>query len=776
MTAAVRTAMPYRARGVALAAAALSLWMVLLAAAPATRALPTDPFAPHFSVCTDASPCTVRIGVPDEVVSLPPYRDVTAAGTTRAGAHPDLTLVMRREISHCVDPPFAATCTDPDSLYIEQDLKRLALHLPRGLMGDVNAAPYCEAYRPWVPVPSSVPPTEQPTWLCRNPDSVVGRVDIIAATCGHSFGFPPSADNPGCLMDEGEFPPWRLGAGPQVADSGLVLNERPRPGEQGHLVILWPQHNLLPDGYAVRTDVSIRVRAGDAGLDSVADDIPDTITKAYEPPGADGKGPLVLNRKGAQISDLVMTLWGATGADRGHPLLTNPTFCDPQSFDAEFQGWAYNSVDYDFDARLSKDLALREPAGEGKVVQDSAPYRATGCEQVPYNPRLDLTLEDVGPGQAPAIRGVVTQGPGEATTGRAKITFPAAFKINSQNTAKHCSAEDLAAKTCLEESRIGTVTASSPLLPLGEEERGGVYLAGLTGDSIKMEAQLHGFVDLTIKAEGRLAAGTLELVNEFKDLPTVPVSGFDLRLEGGAKGIIKTPKTCGPQTVKSLFVSHSGKEVSQDLPVDIRCNRGPDLEASFSPPKAGSLGELELSLDGRGHRLQSVDFGIARQLGWGIAGKASTAKRKPRSAGSLSFETAKGTLTTALRASAARKGIRLAPLGRSASELAALGGGLSRAGKRRLGSGRQGARKRPPAQRPSELRLFGLPRDDPSALTLKLKSKRGAFFVRAPRGCADPLNFTALVTTTEGRRFAVSDSVRLRGRDCPMGIHAGRRS
>ena len=207
---------------------------------------------------------------------------------------------------------------------MQQDLKKMAISLPSGLMADANAAPYCDAFR------APFGPSQQLRWQCERSDSMVGSVMITVS---------------GCQIWSEDFGGWHWGSdlgygnppGSLIHHPGVVYNERPQPGEQGRLVIFWiglPEDPGRYENIAPKTDVVITVREGDLGIDAVADMIPDYIQFT------DGG-----STTGAQISDMVMTLNGETGTEKGHPLVANPSFCAPQTIDVLFQGYEFNSVD-----------------------------------------------------------------------------------------------------------------------------------------------------------------------------------------------------------------------------------------------------------------------------------------------------------------------------------------------------------------------------------------------------------------------------------------------
>lgn len=108
-----------------------------LVIAPPARALADDPsFTPKLSICTDVNPCefTNPLYPVDPPPGSPFRRDSSFAGTTRAGAHPDLTVKMQKTRNGCHQPGSAQfegpACNPPNALYLEQDLKKMVLHKP----------------------------------------------------------------------------------------------------------------------------------------------------------------------------------------------------------------------------------------------------------------------------------------------------------------------------------------------------------------------------------------------------------------------------------------------------------------------------------------------------------------------------------------------------------------------------------------------------------------------------------------------------------------------
>ncbi len=220
-----------------MAGLALLLFTATQAKADSVDAFDSEIFTPDLSVCTSSDPCDVPFGVDDQgnIIMIEDEHggllDVTHASTTRAGANPQLTIRMEKaSANHCLD---WSTICPADQMYIEQTLKKMAIHLPPGLLGDVNAAPYCDPEQRWIP--RGVGDRMQSLrWFCKDHDAFVGAGSVLASQCFLLSAVNPDSDV-ACLGsapgEEGYLPP-----GIAMPARFLIYNDRPRLGEQGHLV------------------------------------------------------------------------------------------------------------------------------------------------------------------------------------------------------------------------------------------------------------------------------------------------------------------------------------------------------------------------------------------------------------------------------------------------------------------------------------------------------------------------------------------------------------
>lgn len=731
-----------------------------------------------------------------------------SATTSQGGANPDLTFEMHKQLpNQCLDyaesPGPASATAECDDMYVEENLKQMTVSLPPGVLPDVNAAPYC-GLRSF----GLLPGTGVQTFGCANEDALVGVVDVTTTDCRENFAswlpfFPddcligflgelvacPDPQRPpstGYTEYLGYLSPPSLSAQPPAAGPtyacrslGYVYNEEPRTDdnsrrvEDGHLVIVWPRwpREILDfdtvGGYVTpkASHVSVNVRASDFGVDSVAE-IPDAIPSQEE--------ELVIP---GQPSDVVLTLFGATGAQRGHPLLTNPTFCSSQSLDAEFLGYAHNSGD---DPNLSGPFDYVPGFGDGKVVEDSVPFQVTNCEAIPYAPTFAASADNEAPGAAAALSTVITQKDDEATTKKVHIEFPKGMGVNINSTLKPCSAADLAAKSCPEVSKMGTVSAESRLLPkreiLGDSVKpedevltGNVYLTGQEGNKLTLSALLSGFVDVRLDARAGVDADG-NVTATFDDLPSLPYSKFTLNLFGGDKGLLTNPRACGTHTTRATFTSHSGKTHTVETTSQVKgCSPPPELEfeVDLSNDGKGKRTAVEFDLTAQDRYIKKVTFGLPRYL------KFSTKRLgKRKGFGSLAIETKRGDLETSLSLSQSVRAKRKKKKAIRFSTKGALNKLKVSLFKRKVGtkkikirtkSGKKKTLKRSVLK--SRMSLKSLPKQDIKGLRVEINPSESRF-LRNPKGCKKPLRFLAFVTTSDGKRHVLSQKIKLKGKGC----------
>jgi hypothetical protein len=193
----------------------------------------------------------------------------------------------------------------------------------------------------------------------------------------------------------------------------------------------------------------------------------------------------------------------------------------------------------------------------GTQATASAPYQATGCDKLPFAPKLSATVGSPGQVAAnshPPLSVTIAQADGQAAMKRTVVSLPAGIGVDLKNLSSVCTDAQLNQSACPAGSKIGTVTAVTPLLPAALS--GGVYLT----QGAKLGALPGIALDLgIIRLKGSVALGT-RLVTTFDNIPDVPLSKLVLNLTGGAKAALKTSKSLCEQvpTVLAEYGAQSG--------------------------------------------------------------------------------------------------------------------------------------------------------------------------------------------------------------------------
>ncbi len=193
----------------------------------------------------------------------------------------------------------------------------------------------------------------------------------------------------------------------------------------------------------------------------------------------------------------------------------------------------------------------------GATATANAPYQATGCQNIPFSPKLTASVGSRGQTAAnthPPLNVTISQPDGQAAQRKTVVSLPAGIGVDIRNLSSVCNDAQLNSGACPAGSKIGTVTAVTPLLPAPLS--GGVYLTqGARPGALPGIALDLGIIRL----KGSVALGT-RLVTTFDNIPDVPLSRLTLALAGGPRAALKTTKdicTTAP-TVEAVYTSQSG--------------------------------------------------------------------------------------------------------------------------------------------------------------------------------------------------------------------------
>ncbi len=216
-------------------------------------------------------------------------------------------------------------------------------------------------------------------------------------------------------------------------------------------------------------------------------------------------------------------------------------------------------------------------------LSDEEPFTtsvgASGCEKVPFKPTIAVSPQG-GAVDSPEATTVNVGIPFDATEAiansylkTATITLPEGMGLNpaSANGLAACTDEQFHDHTnkaieCPDASKIGTVEVQTPSLP-ADSIGGNVYVGAPKSNDPTSGEQfrifIHAFstrygvnVRLVGKVFPNLKTGQLTAVVD--ENPQATFSSFKLRLNGGPKGTLTTPGTCGPNVTTTEMTPWSG--------------------------------------------------------------------------------------------------------------------------------------------------------------------------------------------------------------------------
>lgn len=292
---------------------------------------------------------------------------------------------------------------------------------------------------------------------------------------------------------------------------GQIYLTEPDPanvGDPAALLIKIPAVIQSVDMGDVLVRARLIVRGQAEGVDSLSIDIPDRI----EPDN--GLDTLTL----FDMREITLKL--RTGQGATHPLLTNPSTCAADTFN-----FSYKS---------------KTPV---ETAQSSVPFQSTGCGALGFGPRLAVDIRDAKSGLPPkaftpadpvsaTLTASLTANPGDAGIKHVSILLPKPFTISPQLLPPVCTREQFNADACPEVSRVGSVSAVSPLLP--EALTGSVYLLKAdpaSGRSLpEIYLRLRGRINLDLIGTNRFE-NVSQIRAEFANLPDVALSSFTMSVD-----------------------------------------------------------------------------------------------------------------------------------------------------------------------------------------------------------------------------------------------------
>jgi len=178
--------------------------------------------------------------------------------------------------------------------------------------------------------------------------------------------------------------------------------------------------------------------------------------------------------------------------------------------------------------------------------------------QAAFAPRVSVSVDPATPAARPAIEATVFETSGDTPPKRFTLAFPAGFALKHPSGVKACKPRQRRAGRCRRSSEIGSLEA---VTVSGVRLRGTVNLArhGRRRQIIGVvKGRAAGLPNLSFVGYARLGpAGSPQVTLD--GLPNVPLVSLTVRLTGGRRGLLSTPKGCGTQTVQGLLTSQLGE-------------------------------------------------------------------------------------------------------------------------------------------------------------------------------------------------------------------------
>jgi hypothetical protein len=223
-------------------------------------------------------------------------------------------------------------------------------------------------------------------------------------------------------------------------------------------------------------------------------------------------------------------------------------------------------------------LTVRSQEGAEDVASYTTKVGASGCDIVPF--KVDLAASSSGAVDSPEPATVDVQMPEQLKPLQpianshlltAKVTLPESAGLNPSvaNGLTPCTDAQYKRGTddpveCPASSRIGSVEVETNALdqPLG----GDVYIAQPLNQEPKSGNQFRVFIHafntrygVNVRLVGHvfpnLQTGQLTVV--VPENPQAPFNSFKVHLDGGARGALTSPNTCGPHTTTAKFTPWS---------------------------------------------------------------------------------------------------------------------------------------------------------------------------------------------------------------------------
>jgi hypothetical protein len=231
----------------------------------------------------------------------------------------------------------------------------------------------------------------------------------------------------------------------------------------------------------------------------------------------------------------------------------NPTSCEHESFSVTMQG----------------------TSGVPAVV--SVPFQAAGCDALRFHPNLTAETSNNATRRSGAgldVKLTYPRGPQgtQANIAKVKVELPRQLPARLTTLQKACPSATFNADPagCPAASDVGTVTATTPLLPVALS--GPAYFVSNGGAKFpELVVVLQGD-GVLVYLDGETFISPRGITSStFNAIPDVPVGSFELRFpQGPDSALASGGNLCaGPVTMPTTFVAHNGATLKQATRIQV---------------------------------------------------------------------------------------------------------------------------------------------------------------------------------------------------------------
>ncbi len=209
-------------------------------------------------------------------------------------------------------------------------------------------------------------------------------------------------------------------------------------------------------------------------------------------------------------------------------------------------------------------------------------FQLSGCGELGFSPKLKLSFgqspKDTKANAHPELNAKLAFNEDDSNIKSVEVALPQGILLDQERLGRICSRANYAAQTCPEESKVGYAKATTPLLE--DPVEGPVYLKASDNPLPDLAADLDGQIDVDLfgKIDQKLnKKGLNQIRNTFDVVPDVPVSDFELTLEGGSEGLLVNSRNiCKSKSAQKLSIeisAHNGYSLSEKPLIGSACQK-----------------------------------------------------------------------------------------------------------------------------------------------------------------------------------------------------------